>query len=49
MKYKIPFGRPDRGLLMMREILDHVKTGYYKILQYVAEWTQKEKDPHIAR
>ena len=42
-------GGPDRGSLMMREILDHVKTRYYEMSEYMAEWTQKEKDPHIAR
>ena len=34
---------------MMREILDHVKTRYYEMSEYMAEWTQEEKDPHIAR
>lgn len=34
---------------MMREILDHVKTRYYKMSEYMAEWTQEEKDPYIAR
>ena len=28
---------PDRGSLIMREILDHVKTRYYEILEYMAE------------
>lgn len=39
---------PDRGSLMMREIFDHVKT-CYEITEYMSEWTQEEKDPHIAR
>ncbi len=42
-------GGPDRGSLMMRKILDHVKTRYYEMSEYMAEWTQGEKDPHIAR
>ena len=42
-------GGPDRGSLMMREILDHVKTRYYEISEYMAKWTQEEKDPYIAR
>ncbi len=42
-------GGPDRSTLMMREILDHVKSRYYEMSEYMAEWTQEEKDPHIAR
>ena len=34
---------------MMCKILDHVKTRYYEISKYMAEWTQEENDPHIAR
>ena len=40
---------PDRSSLMMGKILGPVKTRYYEISEYVAEWTQEEKDPHIAR
>ena len=42
-------GGPDRSSLMMCKILDHVKTRYCEISKYIAEWTQEEKDPHIAR
>ncbi len=42
-------GGPDRGSLMMCEILDHVKTRYYEMSEYMVEWTQEEKYPHIAR
>lgn len=31
--------RPDQGSLMMRKILDHVKTRYYEMSEYMAEWT----------
>lgn len=34
---------------MMREILDHVKTCYYEMAEYMSDWTQEEKDPLIAR
>lgn len=36
-------GGPDRGSLMMRKIFDHVKTCYYEMSEYMAEWTQKKK------
>ena len=42
-------GGPDQGSLMMRKILDHVKTRYYEMSEYMAEWTKEEKDPHIAQ
>lgn len=34
---------------MMREILNHVKTSYYEMSEYMAEWAPEEKDPHIAQ
>ena len=34
---------------MIREILDHVKTRYYEMAEYMSDWTKEEKDPHIAR
>ena len=40
-------GGPDRGSLIMRKILDHVKTRYYEMSEYMAGWTQEEKGPHI--
>ena len=30
-------GGPDRGSLMMREILDHVKTRYYEMAEYMSD------------
>lgn len=33
---------PDRHMLEVREVLDHVKDRYYEMAEYTAEWTAEE-------
>lgn len=35
--YDISSEGPDRGSLIMREILDHVKTHYYEMAKYMLD------------
>lgn len=40
---------PDRHMLEVREVLDHVKDKYYEMAEYTAEWTAEEQNPIIER
>lgn len=40
---------PDRHVLEVREILDHIKNKYNEIAEHTAGWTTEERDPIIAR
>lgn len=40
---------PDRYVLQMREVLEHIKDKYYEIAEHTAEWTMEEQNPKIER
>lgn len=47
MKYTIPLENLIEVINDARNFLNYVKNRYYKIAEYMAEWTQDEKDPYI--
>lgn len=38
---------PDRHMLEVQEVLDHIKDKYYEIPEQTAQWTAEERDPII--
>ena len=40
---------PDRHVLQMWEVLEHIKDKYYEIAEHTAEWTVEERNPKIER
>lgn len=40
---------PDKHMLEMREVLDHIKERYYERAERTAEWTAEERNPVIQR
>lgn len=40
---------PDRHMLEVREVLDHIKEKYYEMAEQTAEWTAEDRNPIIER